>query len=310
LTTLTKFRFAAKAVAAESASDWTAQVREAENLGYASLLLDDHFNNQISPIPALMAAADATDSITLGTAVLGVDFRNPVLLAREAATIDLLSDGRLELGLGAGWLNTDYSAAGIVQDPAAIRIERLSEAVDIIRAVWQTTPFHFRGRHYNIGESTGYPKPPSPIPLLIGGGGQKILTLAARKADIVSVNAKVIGRSSNARTIATASVDAIEERLGWVRESAGDRFGDIELHLQVYVAIVTDHYYRTVEEVAVSMEAEPELVMTSPHFQIGSVQEICDGLIAMRERWGISYVGFEPAATRQIVPVLEQLSGT
>lgn len=304
-----RFRFAAKAVVAKSASDWRSQVQEAEALGYSCLLLDEHFNDQLSPIPALMAAADAAEHLTLGTAVLGVDFRNPVLLAREAATIDLLSDGRLELGLGAGWLNSDYAAAGLVQDSAAVRIERLSEAVDIMRAVWATKPYEFSGQHYKIGESSGYPKPHSPIPILIGGGGRKILSMAAQKADIISVNAKVVGRSVNPRTLATTTAAAIEERLGWIREAAGARLAELELHLQVYVAIVTDHHNSAVDEVASSWGLEPEVIRTSPHFQIGTIDRISDELLEMRERWGISYVGFEPAATRQIAPVVDRLTG-
>ena len=155
--TVRPFRFGAKAVRATSAKEWTDLVRQAEDLGYASFAMDDHFGNQLAPVPALMAAADATSRILVGTHVAGVDFRNPVLFAKECATIDLLSEGRFTLGIGAGWSAKDYAAAGITQDDAGTRIERLGEAVTIMKGLWGEGPFSFEGRHYQVAENEGSP---------------------------------------------------------------------------------------------------------------------------------------------------------
>ena len=169
------FRFGAKAVKAGSAKEWIDIVRQAEDLGYASFQMDDHFGNQLGVVPALMAAADATTSILVGPHVAGVDFRNPVMFAKECATIDLLSEGRFTLGMGAGWSEKDYAIAGIQQDSTLTRIERLGEAIRIMKGLWGEGPFSFDGEHYQVAEVDAVPKPHSAIPIMIGGGGPKIL---------------------------------------------------------------------------------------------------------------------------------------
>ena len=191
------FRFGAKATRATSGKEWRDLAKQAEDLGYASFQIDDHFGNQLAPVPAIMAAAAATEKIYVGPHVAGIDFRNPVLFAKEAATIDLLSDGRMMLGLGAGWSKDDYAIAGIEQAPASTRIERLGEAVTIMRGLWGAEPFSFEGAHFTVAESNAMPKPVNQIPILIGGGGQKLLTLATQGRPTSSASPR---RSSAGRT--------------------------------------------------------------------------------------------------------------
>lgn len=303
------FKFGAKATKAESSKEWADLARQAEDLGYVSFQIDDHFGSQLAPLPACMAAAAATSSIKVGPLVAGNDFRNPVVLAKEAATIDLLSDGRFILGVGAGWLKQDYAAAGIEQADASTRIDRLSEAVQIFRGVWSGEPFSFSGRHYTVAEMTGYPKPVSTIPILIGGGGQKVLSMAAQQADIVGINPKIVGRSINPRSMATAAADVVDEKLRYVKEAAGDRFDSLELQMQVFVTVVTDDPLPVAEKLAPAFGLPPEVVLKAPYFQIGSVAQIKDDLQELRDRWGISYIAFQGDATQAMAPVVADLSG-
>lgn len=304
------FRFGAKATRATSGKEWRDLARQAEDLGYVSFQIDDHFGNQLAPVPAIMAAAAATERILVGPHVAGIDFRNPVLFAKEAATIDLLSDGRMLLGLGAGWSKDDYAIAGIEQANAATRIERLGEAVQIMRGLWGAEPFSFQGAHYSVAEVSAMPKPISRIPILIGGGGRKLLTLAAQQADIVGINPQIVARSINPRSMATAAADVVDEKIAWVKEAAGDRFGEIELQLQLFKTQVTDDPQPVTEALAKAFGLPPEVVATAPFFQVGSVQQITENLLAMRERWGISYIVCQNDGTQALAPVVAQLAGT
>ncbi|MFM2071298.1 MAG: hypothetical protein RLZZ623_1561 [Actinomycetota bacterium] len=304
------FRFGAKATRATSASEWQELARTAEDLGYASFQIDDHFGNQLAPVPAIMAAAAATSTILVGPHVAGVDFRNPVLFAKEAATIDLLSDGRFTLGLGAGWSADDYAIAGIEQASASVRIERLGEAIAIMRGLWGDGAFSFTGKHYSVAEVDAKPKPVSPIPIMVGGGGRKLLTLAAQSADIVGINPKIVGRSINPRSMSTAAADVVDEKIGYVREGAGDRFDDIELQLQIFKTVVTDQPDAIIGQLATAFGLPPEVVATAPFFQIGTVEQITENLIAMRERWGISYIVFQNDGTIPMAPIVAKLAGT
>ncbi len=304
------FRFGAKTVKATSAREWTDLVRRAEDAGYDSFQMDDHFGNQLAPVPALMAAANATTKIIVGTHVAGVDFRNPVLFAKECATIDLLSEGRFTVGIGAGWSNKDYAIAGITQDDASTRIERLGEAVTIMRGLWGEGPFSFEGKHYQVAEVDGMPKPVSKIPVMIGGGGPKILSLAARQADVVGINPKIVGRSINPQSMATTAADTMDEKVAWVRESAGDRFDDLELQLQVFKTTVTDKPQEVAEQLSPVFGLPPEVLLAAPFYQIGSIEQITEDLLAIRERWGINYILFQSDGVEPMGPVVAKLSGT
>jgi len=304
------FRFGAKAVKAGSAKEWTDTVRQAEDLGYASFQMDDHFGNQLAVVPALMAAADATSTILVGPHVAGVDFRNPVLFAKECATIDLLSEGRFTLGIGAGWSEKDYAIAGIRQDDAATRIARLREAVHVMKGLWADGPFSFDGEHFRVAEVDAVPKPYSPIPIMIGGGGPKILALAAEEADIVGINPKIVGRKINPESMATTAADTVDEKVDAVRAAAGSKFDELELQMQIFKTVVTDHPQDAAEQLAPAFGLPPEVMLDAPFFQIGTVDQITEDIQAMRERWSISYVLFQSDAIVPMGPVVERLAGT
>jgi probable F420-dependent oxidoreductase len=194
--------------------------------------------------------------------VAGVDFRNPVVFAKECATIDLLSEGRFTLGIGAGWSNKDYAIAGIRQDDASTRIERLGEAVTIMKGPGEG-PFSFSGSHYEVAEVDAGPSPTPPIPVMIGGGGPKILAMAAQQADIVGINPKIVGRRSTP-PMATTAADTMDEKVAWVKEAAGDRFDDLELQLQVFVTVVTDDPQAAAEKLGTAFGLPPEVVLARP----------------------------------------------
>lgn len=285
------FRFGAKATKAKSAKEWTDLARQAEDLGYASFQMDDHMGNQLAIVPALMSAADATSKIQIGPHVAGVDFRNPVVFAKECATIDLLSEGRFTLGIGAGWSNKDYAIAGIRQDDASTRIERLGEAVTIMKGLWGEGPFSFSGSHYEVAEVDAGPKPYSPIPVMIGGGGPKILAMAAQQADIVGINPKIVGRSINPRSMATTAADTMDEKVAWVKEAAGDRFDDLELNIAI-TALPRDESGQpdlSITRRALPNMSEEELLAT-PAVLSGSTQEIADTIRGYRDTYGVSYL--------------------
>jgi probable F420-dependent oxidoreductase len=304
------FKFGAKATKATSGKEWADIARRAEDLGYVSLQIDDHFGGQLAPVPAIMAAACATTTLKVGTLVAGNDFRNPVMFAKECATIDMLSDGRFMLGIGAGWLKNDYAIAGIHQDDADTRIERLGEAIDVFRGLWGPGKFAYSGTHYSVAEVDGYPKPVSDIPILVGGGGKKILGLAAQKADVVGINPKIVARTINPASMATAAADVVDQKLAWVREAAGDRFDQLELQLQVFATVVTDNPMPVAEKLGGAFGLPPEVVMQAPYFQIGTVDQIAENLQGIRERWGIATIAFQQDATEAMAPVVARLANT
>lgn len=307
------FRFGLQASAARDRRQWVETARRAEDLGYATLTVADHLDDQLATTPALMAAADATTTLRLGALVWCVDYHHPVVLAKEAATLDLLSEGRLELGLGAGWQVTDYDQAGIAMDRPGVRIDRLTEAVHVIKALLaQDAPVHLEGEHYRVAGMVGTPRPvqrPHP-PLLIGGGGRRVLSLAAREADVVALNIDL--RSGRIDTSAgpTATEDATDEKLTWIREAAGDRFPHLELQTRIHLAAVTDDRRSLAEAVAPALGLTPEQAMTSPHALAGTVDEIAEQCLERRERWGISYIGLSADAIDDLAPVVDRLAGT
>src|SRR5689334_20910954 len=228
------FRFGVSVHGSRSGAEWRGIARQAEELGYSTLLMPDHLGDQLSPIPALVAAADATSTLRVGSLVFDNDFRHPVMLAKESATLDVLSGGRLELGMGAGWMKPEYEQAGIPFEKPGVRIEKLEESVKIVKGLFADGPVNFAGRHYTITGLEGSPKPvqrPRP-PIHIGGGGQRLLTLAAREADIVGFipRARPDGKSQD---VTDGTPEALEQKLTWVREAAGARFADLELGIVV-----------------------------------------------------------------------------
>ena len=280
-------------------------------MGYAALYVPDHFGDQLGPIAALMAAADATTRLRIGPLVLDNDYRHPVVVAKEAATLDLLSDGRLDFGIGAGWMISDYEEAGIPYDSAGVRIERLAEAIQIIKGLFTGKPFSFSGKHYSINGLEGGPLPkqkPHP-PFLLGGGGRKMLTLAAREAEMINVNFDLREGRVGRAVAHTGLAEATDQKLAWIKEAAGERFGQIELGVWILLANVTDERDAMASTLAPSMGFEPADVLAMPHFLIGSVEQIIENLVARRERFGISHVVVPGETAESLAPVVERLSG-
>lgn len=293
-----------------TAAGWRELARRVEDLGYDRLTVSDHLDDQLSPVAALMAAADATTTLRIGALVFCNDYRHPAVLAKEAATLDILSDGRFELGLGAGWMTSDYEAAGIEMDRPGIRIARLEEAVHVVRGLLSDGPCTFHGEHYRITDLSGSPKPVQrPLPLLIGGGGRKVLELAGRHADIVGLNPALPNGVIDAGAGPDATAEATERKIGWVRAAAGDRFAAIELHTRIHLAIVTDDRQGTAEALAPALGLTPEAALASPHALCGTVEEIAEDLLARRERFGITSIGLSLDAMDAMAPVIARVAG-
>lgn len=286
--------------------------RKAEDLGVSVLTVADHLDDALSPIAALMAAADATTTLRVGSLVFANDYRHPVLLAKEAATIDRLSGGRLEFGLGAGWMLTDYHAAGMPLDAPSVRIERLDEALGVIRALWAGEAVTHRGSHYNVDDLTLSPTPhqrPGP-PVWVGGGGRKVLEVAARHAQVIHLNPALPAGVIDHRAGPTATAEATDRKLGWIQAVAGDRFADLEIGVRIHLAIVTDDRDGLYEALAGGFGLTPEQAKGSPHALCGTVDEIAHDIIERRERFGISNIGISASSVDDLAPVIERLAGT
>ncbi len=303
------FRFGLSLMGFDHGHDWSETARKIEDLGYSTLLVPDHFADQLAPFPALMAAAGATSTLRVGTYMCAVDFRHPAMLAKEAATIDLLSSGRFELGIGAGWRKSEYDDAGIEFASGAQRIDRLEEAVAVIRAMWDGKPFSFHGNHYVIDNMQGRPLPFNQIspPILIGGAGEKILSLAGRTADIISIAPRTF--VTGTRDESDISESSFINKLDVIRASAGSRYDQIELNASVLSVNVTNDRMGAAEALAVRYGLTPDEVITSPHLLVGDVDQVVDCLVERRERFGLSYVVVSEPSLDQLGPVVARLSG-
>ena len=288
------FRFGVELKGPLPGLTWARTAQRLEELGYSNLVVPDHFDDQFAVGPALAAAAAATTTLRLGAQVYCNDYRHPVMLAKEVATLDVLSNGRMDLGLGAGWKRVDYVEAGMDYDPPGVRIERMDESLQIIRSLFADGPVNFEGEHYTIRGLEGLPKPvQSPIPMLIGGGGRRMLSLAARHADIVGVNPNLRSGEFDLETINDVLPDRFDAKLEWVREAAGDRFDQLELSVLVASAQITEGGRATTAaiEATAEMFGQPaEAVADVPMLLIGSPTEIADTLRQRRQRWGFNYI--------------------
>lgn len=307
------FRFGVQcsSPAGVTAASWAALARRCEDLGYHRLTVSDHLDDQLGPIASLTAAACATTTLRVGALVLCNDYRHPAIVAKEAATIDVLSDGRFELGLGAGWMTTDYAAAGIPMDRPGVRIERLEEALTVIKGLWGDGPVVHHGEHYRIDGLDGSPKPvqrPHP-PLVVGGGGRRVLELAGRHADVVGLNPTLPNGVIDASAGPDATAEATERKVGWVRAAAGDRFDELELQTRVHLVAVTDDRRGTAEALAAGFGITPAEALETPHALCGTPAQIVEQLLAQRERFGISGIGISLDAMEDLAPVVAELAG-
>jgi len=306
------FRFGIQCKGPADPVGWPAMARKVEDLGWSTLTVADHLDDPLAPIPALVSAAAATTTLRLGTMVLANDYRHPVMVAKEAASVDVLSGGRFELGIGAGWMTTDYEQAGFPLERPGVRIERLAEALAILRGCWGTGPLDHHGSHYRVTGLDGLPKPLTPggPPIVIGGGGERVLRLAAQQADVVALNVNLRAGVIDERAFPDGTPDSTDRKLGWIREAAGDRFAGLELQVRVHLAMVTDDREAVVEQLAPAFGLTPAEAAETPHALIGSVSEICDQLVERRERWGISYLGMSADQLDAFAPVVARLAGT
>ena len=305
------FRFGITASRAASRQEWVEKVRRIEALGYSTLTVSDHFPDRLAVVPALMSAADVTETLRVASWVFCNDFRHPALLYKEAATIDLLSDGRFELGIGAGWLKSEYAMTGIPFDPPRVRVARMEEAVRVIKGLAADGPFEFEGEHYRISGLEGAPRPaqrPLP-PLYIGGGGKRLLSFAAREANIVGICAKA--RPEGGLDGSDITSEATRRKLGWVREAAGTRTP--ELNILVYIFEVTDDRVGTAQRYADELPGlSAEDVLESPHVLIGTPDQMAEDLRRRREVFGISYFVINTGDAEhmeQFAPVVSMLAG-
>ena len=307
-----RFRFGVQTSTATSGDEWAALARQAEDLGYATMFLPDHFGDQLAPVPALAAAAAATTTLRVGALVFDNDYKHPVVLAKEMATIDVLSGGRLEIGLGAGWMTSDYEQSGIPYDKPSVRVDRFEEGLAVITGLLGPQPLTFEGTHYQVTGMNGLPKPiqqPGP-PILIGGGLKRMLTLAGRHADIVGINPTIPNGEVDAEAARSGTAALTDQKLAWVRDAAGDRYDELEINLLNYACIVTDDRQQVAQDFAPRVGISPEDLLEFPHALVGTVDEICESIETNRERWDASYIVVQRDAMEAMAPVVARLAGS
>ena len=304
------FRFAIHTGRLEPPGDWAAFARRVERLGYAALYVTDHLGRQLSPIAAMASAAAVTRTLRIGSYVFANDFRHPLVLAREAASLDHLSGGRLELGLGAGWMRSDYRQLGMAYDPPARRIDRLEEALGLLKRLLSGERVTHRGAHYRLEGARVAPAPaqrPHP-PIMVGGGGPRLLRLAARQADIVGLAPQMTARGRPMLRLATD--DALSRRVELVRRAAGARFEALELNVFVADAGVVGGRQPVAASVAAWLKsAGPALAGGSPYVLYGTVPQLREAMLQRRERTGVSSYGIPADAMEAFAPLVEELAG-
>ncbi|WP_068272576.1 LLM class F420-dependent oxidoreductase [Aldersonia kunmingensis] len=321
---LRKFRFAAGGEGNPEeggARKFIQLAQQAEEYGFDSFMIPDHMGPQVGPIAALGALSVATEKIRLGTAVLANGFRHPAVLAKDAATIDVLSKGRLELGIGAGWMKEEFDKAGIAYDRPAVRIEKLDEALTILDVLLRGQECNFEGKHYQVRGLKGSPRPrqgPRP-PIAVGGGGPKMLALAAKHADIISVVPQTTKEGK--LRLSGVTIEKTAERVELIRKAAGDRFADIELNWTITTIVITDDREQVAEmalaaldkgfppNMDVDVKLSVEEILSSPYIAIGTFEEIADQIRTVRAKTGMSYVGVFPTQMDAFAPIITLLKG-
>ena len=310
------FRFAAGIRRTASRAEYVETVRDIERLGYSAVMLSDHLVDQLAPISALGVAAAVTSTLRLGTFVFNNDLRHPAVLAQELATLDRLSDGRLEIGIGAGWNKPEYESAGIPYDPGTVRIDRLAESISIMKRLFSDGPADFEGRYYRV---TGFDDLPRPIqrphpPFFVGGGSPKLLRFAARNADIVGIAPRV--RPDGKADVLGGTLAGSESKIAIIREAAGERLGELEINTYPsFSARVTDQTEPAAREVAnrirqrYGVELSVRDVLESPHVFIGTVDSLIEKFRMLRDRLGINHI-FVGEDYRDFAPIVRVLSGT
>jgi len=300
------FRFAITTSRADSGAEWRAKARRIEALGYDALLLTDHLTQQLAPIPAMAAALEATTTLRVGSYVFANDYRNPLMLAKEIATLDLLSGGRVDLGLGAGWYVRDYEMLGIPYDRAGVRVSRMIETVRLLDRLFLEDTVDASGAFYTLHGAKLLPKRPRP-PLMIGGGGPRILRFAAEHADIIALNPQF--NADGHPVLSDLTTGATLRKLDVLREALGDRFAKVELNVFIVDAGVSDEPRSLLDAIATRLKGTAAQLVDSPFFLYGSVAELKRQILERRERLGITYYGLPEKALEPFAPVVRELRG-
>ena len=304
-------RFATQSGGAASGQEWIDRARRLEALGYGTLAMPDHMiGGAWAAMPALAIAATATQKLRVGTLVIDNDFRNPTVFARECATLDVLTNGRFELGIGAGWLDRDYGSTGIRFDRGRVRVARLAEAVTLMKRLFTEEQVTFAGEHYKVRKAECRPRPvqqPHP-PILIAGGGRDILSLAGREANIVAIVAPGITGSGKVAP-EKFTLETMREQIGLVRDAAGSRFGEIELSMFLD-CILTDDREKTIADMAEKAKAAPDALRNSAYRGIGTLREIRDHIVCLRDGVGITYFCLRGPDVESLGPIVGELTGT
>jgi probable F420-dependent oxidoreductase len=303
------FRFGVYSAVAPTMSAWRDQARTAEDLGYSTLYLSDHLDTQFGPLVAMTVAAEATSTLHIGSFVLNNDLRHPVVLAKEIATLGLAAEGRLEIGLGAGWSQSDYEQTGKEFDELSVRVERLAESLSVMKTLWSDGEATFAGKHYTVRGAHCDPRPAAPPRVMVGGGSKRLLTLAAREADTVGINTSLsVGENSQGAT-SQAMLDRYDRCLTWVREAAPDRFGSIEFQIVAFATRVVASR-RAAVRTATMLGLPGEDALELPIVLLGTPDELCEVLLKRRERWGFTNIVVPAEAMESFAPVVAQLAGT
>ncbi|MDE3111446.1 MAG: TIGR03621 family F420-dependent LLM class oxidoreductase [Chloroflexota bacterium] len=301
-------RFAVRSTGGRSADSWTGRARRAEELGYSALLMPDHLISGLSPVPAIAAAAAATTKLRVGVHVFDNDYRNPVLFAREMATIDVLSRGRLELGIGAGWMRSDYRQLGMTYDPPKVRVDRLVEAITILKRLFAGETVDHQGRHYRLHGARLSPAPvqkPHP-PLVVGGGGPRMMRIAAREADIVSFIPRMSPQGRP--TLREGTTDATAAKVARLKQAAGPRFERLELSAWVAHVNVADGR-APFTAIAAGLEGVVARLIGTPYLLAGSRREIREQILRYRDRLGLTYWTIPAEGMDAFAPIVEALAG-
>ena len=316
------FRFGVQSFNADSGTDWTEQVQRAEALGYSAFHLADHIlgpgpalqaanhpEQNLAAIPAMAYAAAVTKDINIGCRVFCIDYHLPVVLIKSAMTIDRLSNGRLELGLGAGWITEEYNALGIIKDEPKTRIDRLADVIEGVKAFRSEGNADIQNDTLQWKGFEGVPKPISKLPIMVGGGSPRVLRLAGREADIVSLNFNNRSGMIGPDGVNLSTEDETQKKITWIKEGAGERFDDLEIEIGAYFTFVVDDPTPVLGQFAQMFGMTEDEMQKHPHALFGSVDTICAELERRRELHGISYITVGKDNMEAFAPVVANLSG-
>jgi probable F420-dependent oxidoreductase len=305
------FRFAVQLSGAPDGKAWREIARHIEELGYSTMYMPDHFGDQWAPLVGLTVAAEATTTLRVGSLVFDNDYRHPVVLAKEIATLDLVSEGRVEFGLGAGWITTDYEQSGIALDRPGVRVERMVEGLRIMKDLWIDGTSTRTGKHYTVTNAVGLPRPPRGCPpIIIGGGSRRVLSIAAREADIIGVNPSLAAGVVGPEVIMSAKAERYRERVQWVREAAGERFDRLELQVLTFFVQVVPNRSEVLANLAPMFDVTVAEAGEAPTVLIGTVDEICETLRRRREELGLNYWVVHEPEIDAFAPVVARLAGS